>query len=133
MPFSHLGDTFVSTLPSARSRLQVAIDAGRRVNILWQLPAYFVLTASEVLVSIVGLQFSFTQVPRWPTLPDALAHCCVLMSSATLRCAGKCCSPAGRFASVCLKTSLWQHCATCACVPLIAQKQLARTAFSDKS
>ena len=34
-----------------------------RPNIGWQLVAYTLLTASEVLVSITGLEFSYTQAP----------------------------------------------------------------------
>jgi proton-dependent oligopeptide transporter, POT family len=45
-------------------RLQLRIDAGERPAVIWQLAAYVLLTASEVLVSITGLEFSYTQAPR---------------------------------------------------------------------
>lgn len=40
------------------------IDAGQRPSIGWQILAYVVITASEILVSIVGLEFAYTQAPR---------------------------------------------------------------------
>ena len=40
------------------------IDAGERPSIGWQIFAYALLTASEVMVSIVCLEFSYTQAPR---------------------------------------------------------------------
>lgn len=33
-------------------------------SILWQLAAYLVMTAAEVMVSVTGLEFSYTQAPR---------------------------------------------------------------------
>ena len=40
------------------------IDQGQRPSVAWQLLAYALLTASEVMVSIVALEFSYTQAPR---------------------------------------------------------------------
>jgi POT family proton-dependent oligopeptide transporter len=40
------------------------IQAGDLPNIAWQLVAYVVLTAAEVLVSITCLEFSYTQAPQ---------------------------------------------------------------------
>lgn len=40
------------------------IDAGERPSIGWQVVAYAILTASEVMVSITCLEFSYTQSPR---------------------------------------------------------------------
>ena len=34
------------------------------VSIRWQLPAYVLLTMGEVMVSITGLEFAYTQAPR---------------------------------------------------------------------
>lgn len=44
--------------------IQTWIDAGERPSILWQLVAYVLLTAAEVMVSITCLEFSYTQAPR---------------------------------------------------------------------
>lgn len=43
--------------------LQVLIDQGQVVNIGWQAIAWLVLTMAEVLVSITGLEFAYTQAP----------------------------------------------------------------------
>ena len=43
---------------------QEKIDAGGTPSISWQLVGYVVLTASEVMVSIVCLEFSYTQAPK---------------------------------------------------------------------
>ncbi len=40
------------------------IEAGKTPSIVWQLLAYVVLTSGEILVSITGLEFSYTQAPR---------------------------------------------------------------------
>jgi proton-dependent oligopeptide transporter, POT family len=43
--------------------IQAQLDAGLKPSIWWQLPAYILLTAGEVMVSITGLEFSYTQAP----------------------------------------------------------------------
>jgi POT family proton-dependent oligopeptide transporter len=43
---------------------QMQIDAGATPSILWQFFAYAILTAAEVMVSITGLEFSYTQAPN---------------------------------------------------------------------
>ncbi len=45
------------------SVIQVWIESGERPNIAWQILAYALLTASEVLVSITALEFAYTQAP----------------------------------------------------------------------
>lgn len=44
--------------------IQQAIDAGGQPSIAWQLLAYLVLTSAEVMVSITGLEFAYTQAPK---------------------------------------------------------------------
>ncbi len=44
--------------------VQSHIDAGGRPNIIWQVLAYALLTASEVMVSIVAMEFAYTQAPK---------------------------------------------------------------------
>ena len=43
---------------------QTIIDSGQIPNIIWQVVAYALLTSSEVMVSIVALEFAYTQAPR---------------------------------------------------------------------
>lgn len=44
--------------------VQEAVDGGARPSVGWQLLAFVLLTAGEVMVSIVALEFSYTQAPR---------------------------------------------------------------------
>ena len=46
------------------SLIQERIDAGQRPNIAWQIAAFALLTASEIMVSIVALEFAYTQSPK---------------------------------------------------------------------
>ncbi len=46
------------------SLIQTWIDAGGRPPMNWQVFAYVLLTAAEVLVSITALEFSYTQAPK---------------------------------------------------------------------
>src|SRR6266487_339094 len=44
--------------------IQLNIDHGGRPNVGWQLLAYIILSAGEVMVSITGLEFAYTQAPN---------------------------------------------------------------------
>jgi POT family proton-dependent oligopeptide transporter len=44
--------------------IQRMIDAGGRPNVNWQFLAYIILTLGETMVSITGLEFSYTQAPN---------------------------------------------------------------------
>ena len=44
--------------------IQARIDAGGHPTILWQILAFLVLTAAEILVSVTHLEFAYTQAPR---------------------------------------------------------------------
>lgn len=46
------------------SLIQVHIDAGGCPSIIWQIAAYALLTAAEIMISIVALEFAYTQAPR---------------------------------------------------------------------
>ncbi|MBI5069419.1 MAG: POT family MFS transporter [Deltaproteobacteria bacterium] len=48
----------------AATVVDVLLASGMRPNALWQIPQYLLLTAAEVLVSVTGLEFSYTQAPR---------------------------------------------------------------------
>ena len=54
--------TGVSFLVSAWIENQLA--AGLKPSIGWQIPAYALLSAGEVMVSITGLEFAYTQAPK---------------------------------------------------------------------
>ena len=55
---------FMVTAFLVLSLIQEAIDQGQLPSIWWQLLAYVILTMGEVLVSIVCLEFAYTQAPR---------------------------------------------------------------------
>jgi POT family proton-dependent oligopeptide transporter len=44
--------------------IQLRIDAGGHPHILWQIVAFFVLTAAEIMVSVTHLEFAYTQAPK---------------------------------------------------------------------
>ena len=44
--------------------IQSRIDAGQTPHIVWQIVAFAVLTASEVMVSVTHLEFAYTQAPK---------------------------------------------------------------------
>ena len=44
--------------------IETQINAGLKPNIGWQMPAYALLSAGEVMVSITALEFAYTQSPR---------------------------------------------------------------------
>jgi POT family proton-dependent oligopeptide transporter len=44
--------------------IQSALDHGAPVNIGWQFIQYLILTSAEVMISITGLEFAYTQAPR---------------------------------------------------------------------
>jgi len=44
--------------------IETQIGAGAKPSIGWQLPAYALLSAGEVMVSITSLEFAYTQSPR---------------------------------------------------------------------
>jgi POT family proton-dependent oligopeptide transporter len=46
------------------SLMQESIDAGGKPHFMWQVLAYALMTAAEVMVSITALEFSYTQAPK---------------------------------------------------------------------
>jgi POT family proton-dependent oligopeptide transporter len=46
------------------AHIQALIDAGGRPTVWWQFLAYAILTLGEAMVSITGLEFSYTQAPN---------------------------------------------------------------------
>lgn len=70
--------------------LNIPVAAGVKISILWQIIPYVVLTVSEILVSVTGLEFAYTQAPLsmksviqsfW-TLTVAAANLAVALASA---------------------------------------------------
>jgi len=47
----------------AAGALQLSMDGGAQVSVLWQSLPYFLLTFGEVLVSATGLEFAYSQAP----------------------------------------------------------------------
>ena len=65
------------------SQIENRIQAGHRVSAWWQILAYVVLTASEVLVSITALEFSYKQAPlRMKSFIMALYLLCISLGNA---------------------------------------------------
>jgi proton-dependent oligopeptide transporter, POT family len=56
--------------------IQEWIDAGGRPNISWQILAFVILTAGEVLVSITCLEYAYTQAP--PSMKSTIMACYLL-------------------------------------------------------
>lgn len=44
--------------------VQIIVDSGYKLNIFFQIPQYLILTAGEILMSITGLQFAYSQSPE---------------------------------------------------------------------
>jgi POT family proton-dependent oligopeptide transporter len=49
---------------AAAALIQVPLDHGTKISAAWQIIPYLLLTASEIMVSITGLEFAYTQAPR---------------------------------------------------------------------
>ncbi len=44
--------------------IQIAIDQGGRPSVAWQFIPYLLITTAEIMISITGLEFAYTQAPR---------------------------------------------------------------------
>lgn len=44
--------------------IQARIDGGEHVHVVWQIIPYLIMTLAEVMVSITGLEFAYSQAPR---------------------------------------------------------------------
>jgi proton-dependent oligopeptide transporter, POT family len=44
--------------------MQMFMDGGTQLNVMWQFFPYLVITMAEVMISITGLEFAYTQAPR---------------------------------------------------------------------
>ena len=43
---------------------QYILDGGEQISVLWQFIPFLIITMAEVMISITGLQFAYTQAPR---------------------------------------------------------------------
>ncbi len=43
---------------------QYVLDGGEQIHVLWQIIPFLVITMAEVMISITGLEFAYTQAPR---------------------------------------------------------------------
>ncbi|MBI4348775.1 MAG: POT family MFS transporter [Elusimicrobia bacterium] len=48
----------------AAALIQIPLDNGNKISAAWQIIPYLLLTGSEIMVSITGLEFAYTQAPR---------------------------------------------------------------------
>ncbi|RZK75051.1 MAG: MFS transporter, partial [Pedobacter sp.] len=65
-PLRRIGAGLILTMLSfvIIALLQTRIDAGEHPSVWWQILAYMILSAGEVLVSITGLEYAYTQAPK---------------------------------------------------------------------
>ncbi|MCA9259396.1 MAG: POT family MFS transporter [Planctomycetales bacterium] len=65
-PLRKIGIGMVLTAPSfvIIALIQASLDQGEMPSVVWQLVAYVVMTAAEVMVSITALEFCYTQAPK---------------------------------------------------------------------
>ena len=47
-----------------QERIEAVAEGGDQVHVLWQVSQYLIMTTAEVLVSVTGLEFAYTQAPR---------------------------------------------------------------------
>jgi POT family proton-dependent oligopeptide transporter len=74
-PLRKIGLGMFLTVPafSISGFIQMWIEAGQTPSIGWQVLAYALLTAAEVMVSITCLEFSYTQAP--PSIKSIVMSC----------------------------------------------------------
>lgn len=44
--------------------IEAVLRSGHKISVAWQFVPYFLITAAEIMVSITGLEFAYTQAPR---------------------------------------------------------------------
>jgi proton-dependent oligopeptide transporter, POT family len=58
------GMFFTASSFVAAALIQAQLDGGNKLNVMWQVIPYFLLTTGEILISITGLEFAYSQAPR---------------------------------------------------------------------
>ncbi|XP_018571370.1 solute carrier family 15 member 1 [Anoplophora glabripennis] len=63
-----LGGVYSLIIRENRDRIEFVklytMSVPNTVNILWQVPQYFLISVAEIMFGVAGLEFSFTQAPR---------------------------------------------------------------------
>lgn len=59
-----IGFTLMAASFGLTTLVETWIDSGMRPSIGWQILCYILITAAEVMVAIVGLEFAYTQAPK---------------------------------------------------------------------
>ncbi|XP_055915652.1 peptide transporter family 1-like isoform X2 [Eupeodes corollae] len=76
----HIGGVTVITVEGSQvsgyNTSSYTLVESNSLHIMWQLPQYFVMTAAEVMFSVTGLEFSFTQAPA--SMKSVLQACWLL-------------------------------------------------------
>jgi POT family proton-dependent oligopeptide transporter len=47
-----------------QARMEAMAVDGAKIHVLWQILQYWIMTTAEVLISVTGLEFAYTQAPR---------------------------------------------------------------------
>jgi proton-dependent oligopeptide transporter, POT family len=77
-PLRRMGVGYVMTTLSfvIIAIIQTWIDRGEQPSIGWQIIAFIILTAGEVLISLTGLEYAYTQAP--PSMKSTITACFLL-------------------------------------------------------
>lgn len=70
MGASHILNLAEDSVSSSKSVITTTVVRPNSINMLWQLPQFFVITVGEVLFSVTGLEFSYSQAA--PTMKSVL-------------------------------------------------------------
>ncbi|XP_055924152.1 solute carrier family 15 member 1-like isoform X2 [Argiope bruennichi] len=60
----YIGVIYQSSSPNISNFMVISMVEPNTVSILWQIPSYVILTTGEIMFSITGLEFSYSQAPQ---------------------------------------------------------------------
>ncbi len=65
-PLRKIGIGFFVMVPAflITAWIEMRLTAGEKPSLFWQIPAYVMLTAAEIMVSVTGLELFYTQAPN---------------------------------------------------------------------
>ena len=75
-PLLKSGDAVAKIKPEATTATLEVVDwvkPAERVNVLWQILAFFIITIGEILISVTGLELAFVAAP--PTMKSFVTAC----------------------------------------------------------